>query len=137
MKIMLAGSFSFADELIQKKRELEQMGHKVLTTDDLEECKNLPEIKKNFDEELKESLKYDVMRDAFNKIEEADVVLVCNYPKNGINGYLGTSVLMELGLAYHFNKKVFFLNDFDKTQGYGLEIAMISPTIIKDLKDIQ
>jgi hypothetical protein len=37
---------------------------------------------------------------------------------------------MELAIAYHNNKKIYLLNDFDKTQWYGLEVAIIDPTIL-------
>jgi hypothetical protein len=42
-------------------------------------------------------------------IAESDAVLVLNYPKNGIKGYVGTSTLMEIGLAYYMGKKIFLL----------------------------
>ena len=129
---MLAGSFHFADKLIEMKKQLIKLGHEVFHTDDLETVENIPEIKQNFDDELKQCIEHDVIRDAFKKIKNCDALFVCNYPKNGIEGYLGTSVLMELAVAYHYKNKIFLLNDFDKNQGYGLEIAVINPIIIHD-----
>ena len=50
------------------------------------------------------------MKDGFNQVVDSDAVLVCNYTKNNIKGYyLGTSVLMELAVAYYHNKNIFFL----------------------------
>jgi hypothetical protein len=99
-------------------------------TDDIEEYVDKPSIKASFEEELRVSLEYDIMRSFFGKVAESDAFLVCNYPKNGISGYLGTSVLMELGLAYHLGKQIYLLHDFDHTQGYALEIAIIDPTML-------
>jgi len=78
------------------------------------------------------------MRSGLNQVIAADAVLVCNYPKNNVQGYLGTSVLMELGVAYYFNKKIFLLYQYDKFQNYGLEMAIIDPKILNnDLSKIQ
>jgi hypothetical protein len=40
--------------------------------------------------------KFDVTMDHFKKIENSDAILVVNYHKNGIDGYVGGSVLMEI-----------------------------------------
>lgn len=137
MKITVGGSMVFAKEQLDAKKELEEKGHEVLTTDDIEDYINKPSIKQSFEEELKLCLEYDITRSFFKKIEESDALLVCNFPKKGIDGYLGTSVLMEIGLAYHLNKKIYLMFDVDKTQGYALEIAIIQPTILNgDLNKI-
>lgn len=137
MKITVGGSMVFAKEQLDAKKELEEKGHEVLTTDDIEDYVNKPSIKQSFEEELKLCLEYDITRSFFKKIEESDALLVCNFPKKGIDGYLGTSVLMEIGLAYHLNKKIYLMFDVDKTQGYALEIAIIQPTILNgDLNKI-
>ncbi len=135
---MLAGSFCFAKEIIKVKKQLENLGHTVLTTEDLVLYADAPDIKDSFDEELKQCIKYDSMRKGFKQVASSDAVLVCNYPKNNIQGYLGTSVLMELAIAYYFNKKIFLLYDYDKFQNYGLETAIINPIILNnDLSKIK
>jgi len=132
MKIVVVGSFAFAKEILNVKKQLEDLGHDVLTTKDLELYADSPEIKKSFGDELKQCIKHDSIRDGFNQIVNSDVMLVCNYNKNGIKGYLGTSVLMELAIAYHLKKKIFLLFDFDKSQNYGLEVSVINPIIINE-----
>jgi hypothetical protein len=129
---MLAGSFTFAKEIVKVKKQLEETGHTVLTTADLELIASHPHIKMSFTEELKNCIEHDSLQAGFNKIVESDIILVCNYPKNNIQGYLGTSVLMELAIAYHLKKKVFLLYDYDKFQNYGLEVTIINPTIINN-----
>lgn len=132
MKIMIAGSFTFAQEIVKVKKQLEDMGHAVLTTGDLELYAHSPIIKNSFNDELHHCIENDSMRDGFNQVAASDAVLVCNYLKNNIRGYLGTSVLMEIAIAYHLAKKVYFLYDYDKSQNYGLEIAIINPIIINN-----
>ena len=121
---------TFAREQLKAKRKLERNGHSVLLTDNIKDYANSPNIKKSFEEELQLCLKYDIMRGFFNKIAESDAFLVCNYPNKDIGGYIGTSVLMELGLAYYLNKKIYLLYDIDQSQKYALEIAIINPVIL-------
>jgi hypothetical protein len=130
MKIVIGGSMVFAKEQIEIQKILVDSGHEVFLTDDIEEYVDKPSIKSSFEEELKVSLEYDIMRSFFDKIAKSDAFLVCNNPKNGISGYLGTSVLMELGLAYYLGKKIYLLNDIDRLQGYALEVAIIDPIIL-------
>jgi hypothetical protein len=121
---------TFAKEQIEAKKQLEELCHTVLITDDIEHYANDASIKLSFNEELKLSLEFDIMRSFFNKIAESDGFLVMNYPKKGIPGYLGTSVLMEIGLAYYLRKKIYLLNPVDQSQNYALELAIIQPIII-------
>jgi len=130
MKIVIGGSMVFAKEQVEAKVKLEKMGHEVLITDNIEKYVDSPAIKTSFEEELKISLEYDIMRDFFNKIAESDAFLVMNFPKKGIDGYLGASVLMEMGLAYYLKKKVMLLFPVDKGQSYALESAIINPQIL-------
>lgn len=138
MKITVGGSMTFAKEQIEIKKKLEQLGHEVLITDDIELFANDNQIKHNFEEELKLCLEYDIIRSFFNKIAESDAYLICNYEKNGIKGYIGASVLMEIGLAYYLKKKIFLSSEVDKNQKYALELAVINPVVIgDDLSKIQ
>jgi hypothetical protein len=72
------------------------------------------------------------MRKCFREIEESDAILVLNYPKNGIQGYIGTASLMEIGLAYHLGKKIFLLNPLPHSseQRWAHEVRIIQPTIL-------
>ena len=130
MKITVGGSMTFAKEQIEIKKKLEKLGHEVLLTDDIEAYASDNQIKHSFEEELALCLKYDVVRNFFNKIAQSDAYLVCNHTKNRIVGYLGASVLMEIGLAYYLNKKVFLMSEIDRNQKYALELAVINPIII-------
>ena len=48
----------------------------------------------------------------FNRIiNEADAILVVNSTKNNIENYIGPNSFCEIAFAFHFNKKVFLLND--------------------------
>src|SRR5579872_6934347 len=43
----------------------------------------------------------------FKEILKADAILVVNFEKNGLSGYIGGNVLMEMTLAFHYKKPIF------------------------------
>lgn len=130
MKIMICASVSFAKEMIEAKEFLDKKGHKADMTSDIVEYFKNPSMKESFNAELKWSVDYDVLMESFNKIKDCDAVLILNYDKKGIKGYLGTSVLMEIAVAYANKKKLFLLNPIDKQQNYVLELEVIKPKIL-------
>ena len=137
MKITIAGSMAFAKEQIDIKNKLEEMGHEVQVSDDIFDYANSPKLKLSFEKELELSLKHDILKTFYKKIADSDALFVCNLNKNNIDGYLGTSMLMEIALAYYLNKKIYLLNDFDKNQGYALEVSIINPVVLNgDFKKI-
>lgn len=76
----------------------------------------------------------------FNLIVKSDAILVLNYSKNKIDGYVGTSSLMEIGLAYYLGKKIFLLNPIpsSKKVRWAHELEIIQPVILnRDLKRIK
>ena len=56
------------------------------------------------------------------EIERADAVLVANYEKNGIKGYIGGNVLIEMAIAFFLKKPVFVLNPIDENLGIKEEV---------------
>lgn len=138
MKITIGGSMTFAKKQIEASKYLKNSGHEVLLTDDIEHYLKDKNIKLNFEEELEISKKYDIIRTFFNKIVESDALLIINHDKKGISGYIGTSVIMEIGLAYFLKKKIYLLKEVDKNQNYALEIALINPIILNgDLSKVK
>jgi hypothetical protein len=76
----------------------------------------------------------DIMKDSMKRLEKSDAILVLNYPKNNLNGYIGGATLIEIGLAYFLEKRIFLLfppppkNKLRYTQ----EILHTKPIIIND-----
>jgi hypothetical protein len=54
--------------------------------------------------------KAEAMHNHFDKVAWSEVILVCNYDKNGIAGYIGANTLLEMGLAFHLKKPIYLLN---------------------------
>lgn len=112
MKIMVCGSMHFAKEMLEAKKKLESMGHSAFLAKDTQMFIDNPDFTTdNHEENLRHVIKNDIMRDCFRKIENSDAIIVLNYPKNGVKGYIGANSLIEIGLAYYFGKKIFILNN--------------------------
>lgn len=139
MRIMISGSMAFAREMLATKKKLEEMGHSVGLPYETEIHVERPDFVDDLSNNLQYCIENDVMRKGFDEIVNADAVLVLNHPRKGIDGYIGTSTLMEIALAYYSHKKIFLLNpvpDFD-TVRWAHEIAIMQPTIINgDLSKI-
>lgn len=131
----------FAKEMLETKKELEKNGHEVFVPTDTQDHTINPELKggfeKDFDAEIRHCIEKDVLRDGLDKIAKSDAIIHLNYPKNGIDGYIGPSGIMEIGVAFHLKKKIFLMYNVDKEQKYALEIMLTSPVILSgDLSKI-
>ena len=65
----------------------------------------------------------------FNKIKQADAVLVVNQTKNAVKNYIGGNTLMEIGFAYYLKKPIYLLNPIPKLS-YTEEIKAVQPVIL-------
>lgn len=116
---MICGSMAFAKEMLEAKKKLEEMGHKVEVPCDILKFIDEDFTTDNHEEDLRHCIENQILKKCFKLIENSDAILILNYKKHGINGYVGASALMEIGLAYHLGKKIFLLN---------------SPPDVKDVK---
>ncbi len=125
----------FAKGMLAVQKQLEELGHEVFIPIDTHDCLTKPELQDDLEWVISQNLD----KDHFNKVATSDAVLILNYPKNNIQGYIGGSSLMELGIARHFNKKIFILYDLpsEKDLRYALEIKIMKPIILNgDLNKI-
>jgi len=133
MKIFILGSMHFAKEMLETKKKLEDMGHQVGVSCDTQEFVNNREMTTdNHEENYKWCVDNDIIRKCFTCIADSDAVLLLNYPKNGLNGYVGASGIMEVGLAYYLKKKIFLLYSPPpvKEAKYSHEILIMQPIIL-------
>ena len=131
---------TFAKEMMDTKRKFENLGHSVFVPSDIEFHLKDPFLIDNLDENYKHTIDKNVLRRCFNLITKSDAILVLNYPKNKIDGYVGTSTLMEIGLAYYLGKKIFLFNPIPKPKEarWAHELEIIRPVILnRNLKQIK
>ena len=66
----------------------------------------------------------------FEKVEWADAILVTNYDKNDVPGYIGGNTLMEMGVAFFLRKPIFLLRQIP-VLSYKEEIIGMKPIVIE------
>lgn len=137
---MISGSMAFAKEMYAAKEKLEQLGHEVELPFETEVHLQNPAFVDSLAENLQYCIDNDVIHHSFNLIEKAEAVVVLNYPRKGLDGYIGTSTLMEIAIAYHFRKKIFLMfpiPHFDEVR-WAHELAIMQPTILNgDLTKVE
>ena len=139
MKVTICGSIAFFDEMVEVKEQLERMGYEVKLppTEVADEHGNMIPVKEYYNlkkqEQSANSWVWDRgtenIKNHFQKIEWSDVVLIINHEKKGIDGYIGGNTLMEMGLAFHLNKKIFLFNKIPDLS-YKEEIVSMKPIVI-------
>lgn len=79
-----------------------------------------------------------LMRGHFEKVAEANAILVINEEKHGRPGYIGGNVLMEMALAFWLKLPIYVLNPADPESSFTEEIVGMGSIIIDgDLSKIQ
>ena len=95
--IVLCGSMKVKDKIIERAKELEEMGYNVL----------LPiECMQGINKIIASRAHMDRVVDPKNKI-----ILIINETKNGIDNYIGANSFAEIAFGFYYNKRVFLLND--------------------------
>jgi len=135
MRFMICGSMHFAKEMLEAQKSLQGLGHDAKIPSDTLECLENPELNMDFDY----CVRTQIDKKDFQQVADSDAILVLNYPKNGIKGYIGGATLMEIGLARHLGKKIFLLHDIPSEDElrYALEVRLTSPVVLGgDIKKI-
>jgi hypothetical protein len=83
------------------------------------------------------SQKGEFIKENFANITQSDALLVINNEKNGIHGYIGANVLMEIGLAFYLDKKIYIWNEYPADSPYKEELLAFNVQVInRDLSKI-
>ena len=129
----------FVKDMVKVKKQLDKLGHEArlpFGTNPHLKDKNFVD---NLDKNLEYCLKNDVMRKNFQMVADSDAVLVINYKRNGLDGYIGISALLEMGVAHYLKKKIFLMQKpphFHNAR-WAHEVAIMQPTVIyEDLSKI-
>jgi len=128
-KVVICGSMSFAKKMLWAKEELQKMGFGVFAPPFAGEYARGVRHKDHGKKDLGVKKEIDAINLFYNEIKKADCILVLNYPKNGIDGYIGGNTLIEMGFAYVLKKKIFLINKVGKL-GYKSEIMAMDPVVL-------
>jgi hypothetical protein len=143
MKIAICVSLDFVPKIKDFSDQLTKLGHKVTIPQTAEMILN---GKVTFDQIMKEkgngeisnrAIKQGSFKYYFEKIKEVDAILILNFEKRGIEGYIGGNTFLEMGFAHILNKKIFLLNEIPEML-YKDEIKAMQPIVLDgDLSKIQ
>lgn len=127
MKIVICGSMKFIPEMKRIKKSLEKMSHEVVVPK-LYDCHEI--LKKGENEEKFLLEKGNLIYAHFDEIKNGDAVLILNYERKNRKNYIGGNTFLEMGIAYHYHKRIFLLNDFPDNDIYLEEIKAMKPIVI-------
>ena len=126
MRIVLCGSMSFIDQMRSIAKKIESFGHEVVLPK--EETKG--NTKTKITDKAKTKIAGDYIRHHFLEIAKADAILVMNFEKNNIRGYIGGNTFMEMGFAHALSKDIILYNSIPK-MSYTDEIIAMKPSVIR------
>lgn len=140
MKIMIACSTAFYDNIEEISKQLIKNGHEIIYPNGYNE-----EIEEKSYEEMTHQEYVNFFQNLYKlsnkKVKEADALLVLNYSKikneNIQENYIGASTFLEMYEALMNNKKIYMLNDFPNNMLTD-EIKGFDPVILNgDLSKIE
>ena len=101
MKITICGSVAFIKEIERLDHELVSLGFKEVYRP-VGFDKSDEEMKKDWtpEESAKRKIHLDLINEHWRKILKSDCILVANYEKRGISGYVGGNTFLEMGFAF-------------------------------------
>lgn len=106
-KIVICGSMLFYDEMLECQKILRKKGVKSIIP------KEENEIINSYDESAFREFKRKVSSAYLKKIREKDTiaVLIYNGTKKGQENYIGANTLVEIAMAFTWNRKIYLYND--------------------------
>lgn len=133
MKIVILSSMAFVEDIMEKKAELERLGHSVQVPGDTQHALEVPDrLLRSYAPTLDTCVGNDFLRTSMQDIAAAESVLVLNHPKNGINGFVDSYCMMQIGVAYYLHKKIFLLYPLPPTHDnrFALDVSMTQPKVL-------
>ena len=130
MNIAICGSMQFYKEMREIKKTLTDMGHSVSVP--MGDYEGVPvEARDDLSKEelIAAKIEYDFIRNHFRNIEKAEAILIINYPKKNIDGYIGGNTFLEMGYGFGLRKKIFLLFPLPDMD-YSAEMHAMQPIVL-------
>ena len=133
--MVLCGSVAFYEHINVLAAELEKLGFKAVvpeTAAKMAKTKDyrVESVKTWYQnpEDFKEKAR--LMSEHFKEISEGNLLLIVNDEKHGQPGYIGSNVLLEMGIGFYLKKPIYLLNEVNKEAQNYEEVAGMAPIII-------
>ena len=129
---------AFYKELVDIERLLGEMGFAVKIPISAQVMKEKQDFEvSHFKDAFTHGEKSEFIHKNFQEIASSDAILVVNGEKNGIKGYIGANVLMEIGIAFYFKKRIYIWNNVEQNAPYREELIAFDALFInRDLKKV-
>lgn len=140
--ITICCSASFYRQALEVQKELQKRGFKIKIPYTANKMKkrgdfNVDHYKTWYKNPKDYTKKAKLMRHHFKKVIECNAILILNYEKKGMQGYIGGNGLMEMAIAFHYKKPIYVLNPVFKTSPLYEEILGMMPIFLNgDLRKI-
>ena len=131
--IVICSSANFYEQAVELQDELEKKGYRVViprTARAMKEAGDYTVSKTWYNNPEDYTKKAELMRAHFKEIAEGDSILVLNNEKHGQPNYIGPNVLMEMGIAFYFNKPIFIFNELPEGSPFEEELKGFMPTVL-------
>lgn len=136
MKIVICGSSTFKEKMLEYRDKLMALGHEAIVHPDYEAFirgeKQEIWSQVSGGEHYLAKKQQGYIKWYYAAIVSSDAILVLNFDKKGIKNYIGGNTLMEIGFAYVNDKRIFLLNSIPEEISYVDEIKAMSDTILND-----
>lgn len=129
MTITICGSMSFHQQMKEAQARLEKRDFTILLPEELADGSANEALLEKDEDKISAKIEYNFIREHFKKVEMADSILILNYPKKGIDGYIGGNTFLEMGYAFGLGKKIFLLYPIPKMD-YFTEMSAIQPIVL-------
>lgn len=128
-KVIICGSISAAEEILEVKKKLQEKGFEVEIPEGVkrQELRERTEVAN--EEKAEDKIKYDLIRGYFHKLKEYDIVLVVNPEKRDVANYIGGNTLIEMAFGYALEKPIYILYGIPDIS-YTSEILAMQPTVL-------
>lgn len=138
MKIFLVASMDFYPKLVEIQSELIKMGNEIEIPISAKMMVDSGSFDPgSFKGSYTNQQKMTFFRNNLDRMKDCDSILVINEEKKGIAGYIGASVIMEIGIAFYLNKKIYLWNPMSSDAAYKPEIETFEAIVInQDLSKI-
>ena len=132
--LTIYSKIDFYPEAIRIKSDIENLGYLCFLP--FEEGYNSLLVGKNGDIDYKllskMKNKNNYLKKEFEYINSSHAILLLNYSWNNIDGYIGSNMFLQIGIAYILKKKIFILNTLNDSQiGLKNEIMLMNPIVLK------
>ncbi len=129
MIITICGSMQFHKEMLEAEKLLESRGHIVYIPSGAYDKSKNEFYAGSEEEKISFKIEHDLIREHFHEIDKAEAILVLNYEKKDIPGYVGGNTFLEMGYAFGLDKKIYLLYPVPNMD-YKTEMVSMQPVVL-------